>query len=61
MKRAIVIGAAIAVAGVAVFVANLEHAPWSAQRFEIFGTLRSGRQAILQALHTFIQGLGAAQ
>lgn len=61
MKPIIVLGAVIATAGMVALLANFEHAPWSAHRFEIFGTLRSGRLAFLQALHTLIQSLGAAR
>jgi dipeptide/tripeptide permease len=61
MKQTIVLGAAFVAAGVVVLAASAEHEPWSAQRFEIFGTLRSGRLAILHALHTLMQNLGVAR
>lgn len=61
MKPATVLWGSIAVAGVLALATSIQHDPWAAQHFEIFGTLRSGRQAILQALHSLIQGLGVAQ
>ncbi|MDH4556234.1 hypothetical protein E8F11_13820 [Pseudomonas sp. BN417] len=61
MKLTTALWTALAAAGVVALAASIEHDPRSANHFEIFGTLRSGRQAILQALHTFIQGLGVAR
>lgn len=61
MKRATVLGVAIAAAALMALATNLGLEPWSAQRFSIFGTLRSGRLAVLQALQSLVQGLGASQ
>ncbi len=61
MKRATVLGVAIAAAALMALATNLVHEPWSAQHVSIFGTLRSGRLAVLQALQSLIQDLGASQ
>ncbi|AOE86017.1 hypothetical protein [Pseudomonas sp. TCU-HL1] len=61
MKRATVLGVAIAAAALTALATHLVHEPWSAQRFSIFGPLRSGGLAVLQALQSLVQGLGASQ